>query len=196
MTLIEELMPRYDAAARYQTLVNAEPARTFDLLQHVDFSRSGIIRCLMGLRTMGRSRNAKRDPRQSLTERMRGSGFVLLRQIENQELLIGVVGRFWQARSGIVVGLSSEEVLAFQEPGYAKAFWNFHVASSAPGRTRLSTETRVQTFGPGARRKFRLYWTLVGPFSGWIRKEMLRLIRIEAEQLRRAKEENSSSGCA
>jgi len=182
--LIDELMPRYDVAARYETLVNAELARAFSLVQHVDFSQSRVTRFLMAVRTLGRSRRARRDPdlNQKLTERIRGSGFVPLREIENQEIVIGVVGRFWQARSGIVLGLSPEDVLAFEKPGYAKALWNFHLASVAPNQTRLSTETRVQTFGPSARRKFVLYWSVVGPFSGWIRKEMLHLIRTAAEQ--------------
>jgi len=187
--LIDELMPRYDVAARYETLVNAEPAHTLSLVQHVDFSRSRIIRVLMAVRTLGRSRRGRRNPdlNEKLTERIRGSGFVLLREIENQEIVIGVVGRFWQARSGIVLGLSPEEVLAFEKPSYAKALWNFHLASVGSNQTRLSTETRVQTFGPSARRKFALYWSLVGPFSGWIRKEMLRLVRKQAAQPEAAK---------
>lgn len=33
------------------------------------------------------------------------------------------------------------------------------------------------------RRRFRLYWTFVGPASGWIRREMLRAVRLQAEQV-------------
>jgi hypothetical protein len=36
-------------------------------------------------------------------------------------------------------------------------------------------------FSPAARRKFRLYWTLVGPFSGLIRRALLSGIRRRAE---------------
>ena len=46
----------------------------------------------------------------------------------------------------------------------------------------LSTETRIQYFGAAARRKFRLYWTLVGPFSGLIRRALLRGVRQQAER--------------
>ncbi len=180
--LMDELMPRYDAAARYETTVKADPARTFSVLQHVDFSQSGVIRLLMGIRTLGRRSRPKLDPNQSLTERMRRAGFIELARVENEELVIGVVGRFWQPSSGIVQGLSPKEITDFRTDGYAKALWNFHLASTAPGETRLSTETRIQTFGAGARRRFQLYWSIVGPFSGWIRKEMLRLIRTQAER--------------
>ncbi|HTC94205.1 MAG TPA: hypothetical protein VK699_12265 [Terriglobales bacterium] len=180
--LLDELMPSYDAAARYQTIVKADAARTFSVLQHVDFSQSGVIRLLMGIRTLGRRARHKPDPNQSLTERIRRAGFMEVSRLENEELVIGVVGRFWQPSSGIIQGLSPKEIIDFQTDGYAKALWNFHLASTSPGETRLSTETRIQTFGAGARRRFLLYWSVVGPFSGWIRKEMLRLIRTQAEQ--------------
>jgi len=64
--LLDELMPRYDVAAQYETLVDARPERTFAILQHVNFSQSGVIRSLMGLRTLGR-RAHKPDPNQNLT---------------------------------------------------------------------------------------------------------------------------------
>jgi len=180
--LLDELMPCYDTAAGYETIIKAGPARTFSVLQHVDFSQSGVIRFLMGIRTLGRRSRPKLDPNQSLTERMRQGGFVELARVEDKELVIGVVGRFWQPSSGILQGLSPKEIMDFQTDGYAKALWNFHLASTSAGETCLSTETRIQTFGSSARRRFQLYWTIVGPFSGWIRKEMLRLVRVQAEQ--------------
>jgi hypothetical protein len=65
--------------------------------------------------------------------------------------------------------------------GYAKAVWNFFI-SPADGSSRLSTETRVQTFGRAATVKFRLYWLVVEPFSGLIRKAMLREVKRIAER--------------
>jgi hypothetical protein len=178
--LLDELMPEPDVSAHYEAMVNANPERTFIALQQADFSQSRIIRALMGLRTLGRTRRS--GTQQDLIERMRKAGFIELARKENEEIVIGVVGRFWQPKSGILLGLSAQEILDFSTLGFAKAFWNFHLASNSPEQTLLFTETRVQLFGPAARRKFRLYWSLVGPFSGWIRKEMLRLIRKQAEQ--------------
>lgn len=180
--LIDDLMPYYDVSAQYGTLVNAAPAHVFDVLQHFDFSQSGVIRFLMGLRTLGRTRKHESTSNQNLMERMRSGGFIEVARLENQEIVIGVVGRFWRPDSGVLKHLSSKEILDFHAPGYAKALWNFHLVSDSPHQTRLSTETRIQTFDSSAHRKFRLYWSLIGPFSGWIRKEMLRLIRTQAEQ--------------
>src|SRR5260370_37550039 len=113
---LDDLMPRYDVAARYETLIKASPARTFAVLQYMDFSQSGIIRFLMGIRTLGR-RARKPVPKQSLTQRMRQAGFMEVARLENQELVIGVVGRLWPSDSGLLRSLSSEEILAFQTQG-------------------------------------------------------------------------------
>lgn len=71
----------------------------------------------------------------------------------------------------------------FDRPGYAKAAWNFSLSEQENGTTRLATETRVLCLDDVSRRRFRLYWAFVGPFSGLIRREMLRSIRSTAEEL-------------
>ena len=60
------------------------------------------------------------------------------------------------------------------------------VASAVAG-TRLSTETRVRCSEDASRRRFRLYWAVIAPFSGLIRREVLRTIRHEAEGVHAAK---------
>lgn len=42
-----------------------------------------------------------------------------------------------------------------------------------PGGSRLATETRVRALDERTRRRFRLYWLAVGPFSGLIRRRWL-----------------------
>jgi len=42
-------------------------------------------------------------------------------------------------------------------------------------------EIRIACPDPRSRRKFALYWRLVGPFSGLIRKRMLEIVRDRAE---------------
>jgi hypothetical protein len=54
------------------------------------------------------------------------------------------------------------------------------VEDDAPDHARLVTETRVGCTDAGSRRRFRLYWLLVRPFSGVIRKAMLGAVAREA----------------
>jgi hypothetical protein len=50
-----------------------------------------------------------------------------------------------------------------------------------PGGSLLGTETRVASTDESARRKFSIYWRAIGPFSGLIRKILLRQIKGAAE---------------
>jgi len=49
------------------------------------------------------------------------------------------------------------------------------------GATRLATETRVHAADSAARRRFQLYWLVVGPFSALIRRRWLASARRAAE---------------
>jgi hypothetical protein len=59
--------------------------------------------------------------------------------------------------------------------------WNFKLRNDARGGAVLSTETRIKCFGQAALWKFRIYWSVVGPFSGLIRKVILKHVKAEAE---------------
>lgn len=75
--------------------------------------------------------------------------------------------------------MSPPEFSSFSEPGFAKIAWNFTLQGTTP--VHLSTQTRVVCLDDSSRRRFKLYWNLIRPFSGFIRTEMLRLIRRCAE---------------
>ena len=68
-----------------------------------------------------------------------------------------------------------------------KAVWNFSLSDgTVSGATLLKTETRVLCLDEASRRRFRLYWSVVGFFSGIIRREILRVIKNSAEREQRA----------
>ena len=50
-------------------------------------------------------------------------------------------------------------------------------AEPIPGGSRLTTETRVKATDERSRRRFRLYWLLIGPLSALIRRRWLRAIQ-------------------
>ena len=177
---LDELMPRPDVAARYETRVRASLERTRKAMREADFSQLPLTRILMGLRKLGWGRK-KAEHAATQEERLRAAGFISIPTGSEDEVLLGVVGRFWRPDSGTVRGLTAEDVVAFQREGFAKAIWNFTVERVDDTVTRLATETRVLAYGSAARRKFRAYWLVVGPFSGLIRREMLRMVKCNAE---------------
>ena len=95
-----------------------------------------------------------------------------------------MIGRFWLFKGGIR-RVEPDDFVGFSESGYVKAAMNFLVESSGPGRSTVTTETRVIATDLDSLRSFRRYWMLVGPFSALIRRRMLSLIRRQAELDRR-----------
>lgn len=106
---------------------------------------------------------------------------MLLDEKPNEEIVIGVVGKFWKL-TGNIQSVSTERFVEFNEKGFAKAAWNFSLRSDGADKTTLTTETRIRCMDDASRRKFKQYWTFIGPFSGIIRKEMLRIIKRDAEK--------------
>lgn len=175
-------MPAYDVSEFHQTTVRAPIQRVFDALRTADLGGSRIVRLLLRLRelpamfTIG---GHKRNLHLNLDALVKG-GFVLLGENPPNEIALGLVGRFWTL-SGSRCRLDADDFRAFDRPGYAKAVWNFSLVEESAGITRLATETRVHCLDDVSRLRFRVYWAMIAPFSGLIRRETLRAIRKTAE---------------
>jgi len=177
---IDRYMPEWDARERHRTFVRAPPEQVFTALKRVDVSRSWAISSLSWLRELPARIAGRRGRRLRIDlEAFQRSGFVLLEEREGEEIVFGLVGKFWRPK-GNIRRVSPEEFIAFDSPGYARAAFNFRLRGTNAGTT-LSTETRIHCTDPDSRKRFRIYWTLIGPFSGLIRREMLRLVKREAE---------------
>jgi hypothetical protein len=179
---LNELMPRYDVKAAYSIRIAAPPHRVWDEIMNADLSSLPVARRLMALRTLGRRKPPSGQPRTLESMGARGAGgFLEVAHVPEQEIVLAIVGRFWRPDAPVLRDWKPEEFSTLSPQGMAKAVWNFYLAPTE-GATELSTETRVQCFGQSTRFKFRLYWTLIGFFSGWIRKEMLQMIKHNSEQ--------------
>jgi hypothetical protein len=67
------------------------------------------------------------------------------------------------------------EFVAGLSPRGLEIAFDFRAEPRADG-SLLTTETRVHALTPRARRLFRLYWLVVGPFSALIRRRWLKAI--------------------
>lgn len=178
MSAIDDWLPEYQVSARYSILVGRSPEKTAAALRKASFADLPIVRGLMRLRGY---RLGKATPAASPPVEGRRFGSFLELVAKPQEVVLGIAGRFWRPDGGIVRDLTADGFRDFHRMGYAKAVWNFDV-SPVDGGSRLSTETRVRTFGRAATVKFRLYWVVVGPFSGLMRRAMLNEVKRIAEQ--------------
>ena len=170
---LDQFLPRYDFMARYESIVQASAKRAYAAARHLDMRESTTIRMLYRLRGM---------PAKGLTlDGMIDTGFVLLADDAAREIVLGLVGRFWTP-SGYLEKVDAAGFAAFHQPGLAKAAFNIAFRPLPNARCQVTTQTRVYCPDNTSRRRFRRYWMLISPFSGWIRKEWLRLIKAEAEQ--------------
>lgn len=174
-TLLDELMPEYDVSASHDTIVVASITTVYRAILETDLAESFVSRFLMAIRSLGRGT----APSFRFGELPERGAFFALGSDPPREVIAGVMGRFWAMQGAVAEGsrASFESPLP---PGMAKAAWSFRVDDHAQG-ARLSTETRVLCADDDARRQFLRYWTLIGPFSGVIRREALRLIRAHAQ---------------
>jgi hypothetical protein len=173
---LDEFLPEYDVSEHHEVVVDAPPEQTFKAIRELDLAKDPLVAALFFVRTIPHRITGKLPPTRRLTiEEMLQGGFRLLDDDSPRELIVGAIGRFWQLDSGIRE-IDAKRFVEFSEPGFAKAVMNFAVEPQGPGSSLVSTETRVLCTDDGARRKFLLYWKIVGPFSALIRNRMLRMI--------------------
>jgi hypothetical protein len=182
IVLIDRYLHEYDVVERHHELVLAPAEKTYEALRSVDLSRSRLVRGLLAARGLPRLVRGRRSKPGSLTiDDLLRAGFVWLDEEPGRELVLGVIGTFWKPGGG-VRRVEPAEFAAFDEPGLAKAVWNFRVLPDGSGRSFVTSETRVRVSDEATRRKFLLYWAAIGPFSGLIRKRALRLVKRDAER--------------
>lgn len=190
MTLIDAFLPEYEAVERHSVSVRAPADAVYRAIRTADLAGALPVRLLLALRALpaavargrrgiGRLRDDVREP--ITLARFERQGFAILAENPPRELLIGLVGAFWTPGGGIRP-TDADHFRGPQEPGTARAAWNF-VVEEVDGGVVVSTETRVQPADAASARRFRRYWRFVRPFSGLTRRFMLRAIRREAERV-------------
>lgn len=179
---LDEFLPDYDVSEHHEVVVNAPPERAFRAIRDLDLAKDPLIGALFFVRTIPHRLTGKLPPARRLTiEELLQGGFRLLEDDAPRELIVGAIGRFWQLDSGIRE-LETKDFIDFNEPGFAKAVMNFAVEPNGAESSVVSTETRVHCTDDGARRKFLLYWKIIGPFSALIRRRLLGMIARSVNQ--------------
>jgi hypothetical protein len=187
-SLLDEVLPRYDASERHDIVVAAPPDVVFGAVKDVTVRDVRLLTPLMVLRGLPRllkRRRRLRRPRSSapVLGRLLEVGFVQLAERPGAEIVVGAVGRFWRPADNRPIAVPTrEEFLSFAEPGYAKAAMAFLVRPEGD-RSRVVTETRIVGTSPDATKAFLRYWRVIRPGSGAIRRSWLAAIRRRADEL-------------
>jgi hypothetical protein len=178
VTHLDRQMPTWHFRELHRIEIAAPPQVAFEALERVRASDVLFFRTLTWLRRGGQPLpagilNPGSDP--LLEVALRG-GFVSLAHDPPREIVLGTVVI---APTG--TGHSIRNLLTGPlPPGFAVAAMNFLVTPVGPGRSMVSTETRVLASGATARRRFAGYWRLIYPGSALIRRMWLRAIERRA----------------
>ena len=178
--LIDSFAPNPDASETHSISIAVSRDVVYETLWSADLGGSLIIKALLGLRSLPEialhPRRSWKRGRKITLQTLIDAGFGLLAEDPGQEIVLGVTGKFWRP-TGNLSPFKREDFDRPVAAGLARAVWNFSLKEGRPGRTTLSTETRIVCGDHVSRRKFRLYWFLVRPFSGLIRRLMLRAVQ-------------------
>ncbi len=172
--MIDDFLPQYDVREYHKIAVSAPVERVYAASRELDISDARITRWLFKLRGLPASSQFTKADFLKMC-------FIPLGEKENEEMVLGLVGKFWTP-TGKLLELDAEGFRGFNKEGFAKAVWNFSLKKLPEEIVELATETRVFCLDNQSRRQFRLYWALIGAFSGLIRKEILQIVKQNAEK--------------
>jgi len=115
-----------------------------------------------------------------------------LDEAPGEEFVVGAVGKFWRP-SIEWRDVAPDEFADFDEPGYAKLAIGISVRPYGARRSLLTYEARTATTDDRARRNFRRYWRLVGPFAGYLMSTALDRSAAEAAKQERESGDDRTS---
>ena len=170
--LIDKYLPRYTFGEYHETLVDCQIQDVYEVARDFDLSKSRRIKFLFRLRGLP-------TKRMNLQDFVADMGFTHLEDNPPHENLTG----FWM-RPRIEKIPSYGDFVNGSIPSWVKVVWNFRFEKIGENKTKVSTETRILCVVPITKFTFGLYWAMVKPFSGLIRKEMLNIIKDDAETLK------------
>src|SRR4051812_7801616 len=171
--LVDDLLPTYDVSDAVAVAVDADVASTWAALMKVDLIELGrrrpLIGVLGGMRVLPEivAHVLHGEPQPGAPDRLVlrdtastvGGSWVLLGERQDDEIALGLVGKFWRPVIEYA-HVASGEFRDYAEPGFAKTVYSLSVRPLEDGGgTLLSAVMRTATTDEHARRWFRRYWT-------------------------------------
>jgi hypothetical protein len=195
--LLEHYLPEYDVSDSVACAVAADVETVWQALVEADLIDVGRKHPLVGLLGFARMLpevashllHGERMPDQPERLRLKETtelpatkgGWVLLGERENDELALGLVGRFWRPVIEFA-HVPAAQFRDFSEPGWAKTVYDLRVSRIGEQRTLLTATMRTATTDERAKRWFRRYWALgVGSGAHILVGGLLDVVRDQAE---------------
>ncbi len=188
MKLIDRFLPSYDYREEHSISMYCSRRQAFSAIREITPAElpqpAGTLIWLRGIPArIARKPYPNFETHKPLVAQLTTRGFVVSDEEGESEIVFGLVGQYWKPHGGIYLVGSDEEFITFDRLDHTLVAVNFIVGDEPQhGSVRLTTETRIYTPGPAARRRFALYWRFIRPGSALIRRSVLTAIRKRAEQ--------------
>lgn len=154
---------------------SATPERLWAAANDARVRDSRTLRPLIAMRLPGHGPG----PETTFRELFRTGIFTLLEEGERHSIS-GVAGRLWTPTGHYARFETGADYKEYEQPGTAKVALMTSVREHERG-SEIVTETRVWCVDRRAQLRFRPYWAVVGPFSRFIRLELLSAVTRRAE---------------
>lgn len=155
---LDRIMPWWQFEERHEIRIAASPERIYAAIRQVTAGEIRFFRILTTIRCLGRCREKESilhaPDAKPILDVATGSGFRILADDPPRDLVFGT-----------------------RVTPQTLAVMNFHIEPDG----RVTTETRVFASTDAARRSFAVYWRIIRPGSGIIRRSWLEAIKRRAE---------------
>jgi len=167
--LLDKYLPKYTYKEYHEIQISCSKEKAYEAARNLDFSKSKIIKFLFKIRGL---------PTSDLT--LEGFSnqvnFTFIEEIKNEEFIIAFWAKIWVEKI-----MDRKQFAIDNESRRLKVVWNFKINHVEDGLVVVSTETRVYCIAMITKLFFSICWPIIRPFSGLIRKEMLKIIKENAE---------------
>jgi two-component system chemotaxis response regulator CheB len=186
--LIDAQMPDWEQRLTRAEPVDATVEQTYRAIREVDLRTSALLSASRGNHPvpdefLRRTAGAPRQPRHETFgfERLPAKGFKVVADDGSTGLVLGFIGRWWQADYGRVAW-NPEDLATFDRPGYGVGAWSLTVLGYGERSSVLVTEVRLRCTDAAARHALGASFALTSPLIAAMGQPMLRLIRQTAER--------------
>lgn len=178
----DDWLPAWQFAEVHHSQSTASPARLLDAAAAYRPDDDRLIGAALALRESPGRLAAALGWSGALTGRPRfgKADFLPLGRLGDQALAYGLVGRFWEPGYGLVRLADAAAFRAYETPGVAKMLLAFEARGHGRS-TRITTLSRLVCPDEATRRRVAVYWAVIRPASGLIRRRMLAQICQVAE---------------
>jgi len=156
MQALDTFLPRFDVNETHSIFLSFDAERTLEFALAAPAAPGRLVAALFRARGL--------PPTTSVKELFDVMGFDTL-AVSPTEVVVGACGAPWRPSGKI-------GPFAEARPGTVRIATDLR-ATPVEGGCILSTETRILAVDDAARRAFRRYWVVVGPFSGLVRRRWL-----------------------